>query len=61
MSDFGLARQLDDGAGEYYKSVKGSAVPVRWTSVEALEQRKYTEKRSVTLGRWGVGGAAAGG
>lgn len=41
VSDFGMSRQLSEDASEYYKSSKGTAVPVRWTSVEALEERKY--------------------
>jgi len=48
-----MARQLpetdeENTSGEYYRSVKGTAVPVRWTAAEALEERKYTEKRCVS-------------
>lgn len=50
VSDFGMSRQLateEGSGGDYYRSVKGTAVPVRWTSLEALEERKYTEKSDV--------------
>ena len=50
VSDFGMARQLEDeggSSGEYYRSVKGTAIPVRWTAPEALEERKYTEASDV--------------
>ena len=47
VSDFGMSRNLSEQAGDYYRSVKGGAVPVRWTAPEALEERKYTEKSDV--------------
>ena len=49
VSDFGLSRQLATGgaSGDYYKSAKGTAIPVRWTAPEALMERKYTEKSDV--------------
>eukprot|EP00049_Salpingoeca_infusionum_P022795 m.8825 g.8825 ORF g.8825 m.8825 type:complete len:2078 (-) comp5402_c0_seq1:291-6524(-) len=45
ISDFGLAREIDDD-DSYYRS-RGGQVPVRWTAVEALETRKYSEKTDV--------------
>mmetsp|Transcript_11451 Transcript_11451/g.29249 ORF Transcript_11451/g.29249 Transcript_11451/m.29249 type:complete len:742 (-) Transcript_11451:85-2310(-) len=40
IADFGMSRDTD--SDEYYVS-SGGKVPVRWTSVEAMTQRKYSE------------------
>eukprot|EP00049_Salpingoeca_infusionum_P012931 m.240367 g.240367 ORF g.240367 m.240367 type:complete len:1931 (+) comp15309_c2_seq1:504-6296(+) len=49
VSDFGLAREIEED-DTYYKS-RGGQLPVRWTSPEALEERKFNEKTDV----WSVG------
>lgn len=46
VADFGMSRDLCEH-GEYYKSVKSSTIPVKWTAVEALEERRYTEQSDV--------------
>lgn len=46
VSDFGMSRQLEASEDEY-RSLKSVAVPVRWSAVEALEERRYTEKSDV--------------
>lgn len=45
ISDFGLARELDEN-DTYYKS-RGGQLPVRWSALEALEDRKFNEKTDV--------------
>jgi hypothetical protein len=45
LSDFGLTRE-SIGNNEYYRS-HGGAMPVRWTSPEALEQRKFSAASDV--------------
>ena len=45
VSDFGFARTTDDNE-QYYLSKNGQ-VPVRWTAVEALQQRKYSSASDV--------------
>lgn len=40
VSDFGLARALDEG-DTYYRS-RGGQLPVRWTAPEALEDRTFS-------------------
>lgn len=42
ISDFGLAREVDEH-DTYYRS-RGGQLPVRWTAPEALESRKFSEK-----------------
>ena len=44
MSDFGLSRDLQD---EDYYVAHGGLVPVRWTALEALKQRKYSTASDV--------------
>ena len=45
VSDFGLARELDED-DTYYRS-RGGQLPVRWSALEALEDRKFNEKTDV--------------
>eukprot|EP00043_Microstomoeca_roanoka_P011984 m.113312 g.113312 ORF g.113312 m.113312 type:complete len:2350 (-) comp15356_c3_seq1:622-7671(-) len=45
ISDFGLAREIEED-DTYYKS-RGGQLPVRWTAIEALEDRKFNEKTDV--------------
>eukprot|EP00043_Microstomoeca_roanoka_P011985 m.113350 g.113350 ORF g.113350 m.113350 type:complete len:2370 (-) comp15356_c3_seq2:346-7455(-) len=45
ISDFGLAREMEED-DTYYKS-RGGQLPVRWTAIEALEDRKFNEKTDV--------------
>ncbi|EGD73426.1 TK/RTKC protein kinase [Salpingoeca rosetta] len=45
ISDFGLAREMEED-DTYYKS-RGGQLPVRWTAIEALEERKFNEKTDV--------------
>ncbi|EGD73799.1 TK/RTKC protein kinase [Salpingoeca rosetta] len=45
ISDFGLAREIEED-DTYYKS-RGGQLPVRWTAIEALEERKFNEKTDV--------------
>jgi serine/threonine protein kinase len=42
ISDFGLAREVDEN-DTYYRS-RGGQLPVRWTAPEALETRKFNER-----------------
>ena len=44
VADFGLSRDSEDA--EYYVASGGKA-PIRWTSVEALTKKKYSEKSDV--------------
>ena len=46
ISDFGMAREVEDGEGAYYRS-RGGQLPVRWSAPEALEDRKFNEKTDV--------------
>eukprot|EP00049_Salpingoeca_infusionum_P016498 m.338150 g.338150 ORF g.338150 m.338150 type:complete len:1920 (-) comp16084_c0_seq5:3106-8865(-) len=39
ISDFGMSRDMDDG--DYYQS-RGGALPIRWTAIEALEEKKFS-------------------
>jgi len=52
ISDFGMARDLT-GKGEeseYYQSSRSATVPVRWTAIEAFEEKKFSEKTDVWVG-----------
>jgi serine/threonine protein kinase len=44
VSDFGLSRDLEN---ESYYTSHGGQVPVRWTAIEALEDRKYSTASDV--------------
>jgi len=44
VADFGLSRDSEDA--EYYVA-SGGKVPIRWTAVEALTKKKYSEKSDV--------------
>ncbi|EDQ90094.1 uncharacterized protein MONBRDRAFT_16259, partial [Monosiga brevicollis MX1] len=49
IADFGMARESeceDEGGAAYYRS-RGGQLPVRWSSPEALDERKFTEKSDV--------------
>eukprot|EP00055_Hartaetosiga_balthica_P011532 m.52750 g.52750 ORF g.52750 m.52750 type:complete len:1850 (-) comp7633_c0_seq1:1457-7006(-) len=50
IGDFGLARELS-GDKEYYRSHGNGIIPVRWTSLEALKDCKFTEASDV----WAMG------
>lgn len=45
VSDFGLAREVDEH-DTYYRSRSGQ-LPVRWTAPEALDSRKFNDKTDV--------------
>lgn len=45
LSDFGLARRVDD-KHEYYKVTSGR-LPVRWMALESIRDRHYTQKTDV--------------
>eukprot|EP00056_Hartaetosiga_gracilis_P013539 m.225186 g.225186 ORF g.225186 m.225186 type:complete len:1405 (-) comp13859_c2_seq8:3644-7858(-) len=46
IADFGMAREIS-ASSEYYTSTHGGAVPVRWSSPEALEEAKFSNKSDV--------------
>jgi hypothetical protein len=48
ISDFGMSREVEEG--EYYHS-RGGALPVRWSSPEVLENRKFSFKSDI----WAAG------
>lgn len=46
VSDFGMSRDVSEN-GEYYRATRKAALPVRWMAIEALEDKKFTEKTDV--------------
>eukprot|EP00051_Salpingoeca_urceolata_P001714 m.43425 g.43425 ORF g.43425 m.43425 type:complete len:1401 (-) comp11636_c0_seq3:170-4372(-) len=45
IADFGLSRDLD--TDDYYRAGNKGLVPVRWTSIEALEDQRFSMKSDV--------------
>lgn len=44
VADFGLSREIDEG--DSY-TTKGGKIPIRWTSIEAIDYRKFTSASDV--------------